>query len=216
MNVAIISDSGVNNQIDIDPTADLAQGFKIVISGRNNHLVIGAETTLGGGMIELRNHDSSVEIGEKCTLTGTFRCRSSGTHIRIGGHTTIMMAHISLHEPGVITLGENCMLSGDITMDVSDMHSILDIETGERINPPRDILIGDHVWLAQGVRVLKGAQIGQDCIIGSRSMVIGAIPAQSLAVGAPARVIRRGVTWDRRRLPTQPPEASPEEIADYD
>jgi len=96
------------------------------------------------------------------------------------------------------------MLSGDITMDVSDMHSILDVETGRRLNPPRDILIGDHVWLAHGVRVMKGAQIGQDSIIGSRAMVCGAIPANSLAVGTPARVMRSGVTWDRRRLPLSP------------
>ena len=92
------------------------------------------------------------------------------------------------------------MLSGDITMDVSDMHSILDVETGERINPPQDIEIGDHVWLAHGVRIMKGAQIGQHSVIGSRSMVLGVIPAHSLAVGAPARVMRAGITWDRRRL----------------
>ncbi len=201
MNTLEILDTGLNNQVDIDPTAVLAPGIKIVISGRNNHLVIGAETTFGGGLIEIRNHESSVVIGENCRLTGSFRCRATGTHIRIGDQTTMMMAHISLHEAGMITIGENCMLSGDITMDVSDMHSILDSQTGERLNPARDILIGDHVWLAQGVRIMKGAQIGQDCIIGSRSMVLGAIPANSLAVGSPAQVTRKGVTWDRRRLP---------------
>ncbi|MCX8228287.1 MAG: acyltransferase, partial [Sulfitobacter sp.] len=105
------------------------------------------------------------------------------------------------HESGTITLGDDCMLSGDITMDVSDMHSILDVESGIRINPPRDILIGDHVWLAQGVRIMKGSQIGQDCIIGSRALVCSSIPANSLAVGTPARVVRSGVTWDRRRIP---------------
>ena len=103
-------------------------------------------------------------------------------------------------EAGTITIGEDCMLSGDITMDVSDMHSILDVETGERVNPPQDIEIGDHVWLAHGVRIMKGAQIGQHSVIGSRSMVLGGIPAHSLAVGAPARVVRAGITWDRRRL----------------
>jgi len=196
-----ILDTGLNNQVDIDPSAVLPDGVKIVISGGNNHLVIGAGTTLGGGLIEIRNHESSVKIGENCRLTGTFRCRAIATHIRIGDHTTMMMAHISLYEAGIIAIGENCMLSGDITMDVSDMHSILDSQTGERLNPARDILIGDHVWLAQGVRIMKGAQIGQDCIIGSRSMVLGTIPANSVAVGSPARVIRSGVTWDRRRIP---------------
>lgn len=200
MNAIEITDLGANNQIDIDPTVKAARGVQISIHGRNNHLIIGQDTVLGGGMIELRNHDSSITIGTNCNLTGALRCRAVNSHIRIGNHTTMMGAQITLHEAGMITLGEDCMLSGDIAMDVSDMHSILDKDTGERLNMPRDILIGDHVWLAQGVRVMKGARIGQDVIVGSRAMVLGTIPAHSLAVGAPARVVRSGVTWDRRRL----------------
>lgn len=159
---------------------------------------------IAGGMIELRNHRSSIHIGDRCNLAGSLRCRATDSHIRIGNLTTMMMGQITLHEAGAITLGEDCMLSGDIAMDVSDMHSILDMETGKRLNPPRDIEIGDHVWLAQGVRVMKGARIGQHSIVGSRAMVLGDIPAHSLAVGAPARVVREGVTWDRRRLPFEP------------
>lgn len=196
-----IVDNGLNNQVDIDASAELGKGVQIRIFGRNNHLLIGANTILGTGMIELRNSESSIKIGEDCVLNGSFRCRAGQTHLRVGDKTTMMMAHISLHEAGKITLGDNCMLSGDITMDVSDMHSILDVQSGERLNPPRDIVIGDHVWLAHGVRIMKGAQIGQDCIIGSRAMVFGEIPANSLAVGSPARVVRSGVTWDRRRIP---------------
>ncbi len=207
MNAPNIIDSGLNNQVDIDASVKLDGGFQIQIKGRDNHLVIGANTVLGSGVIELRNNACSIKIGEHCFLNGSFRCRAGDSHIRLGDKTTMMMAHISLHEAGYITLGDDCMLSGDITMDVSDMHSILDVETGIRLNPPRDILIGDHVWLAQGVRIMKGAQIGQDCIIGSRAMVCGAIPANSLAVGMPARVMRSGVTWDRRRLPLSPAAA---------
>jgi len=199
-----ITDSGLNNQVDIDASVKRADGFQIHIKGRDNRLVIGAHTVLGSGMIELRNNACSITVGENCLINGNIRCRAGQSHIRIGSNTTMMMAHISLHEAGHITLGDDCMLSGDITMDVSDMHSILDVETGRRLNPPRDILIGDHVWLAHGVRVMKGAQIGQDSIIGSRAMVCGAIPANSLAVGTPARVMRSGVTWDRRRLPLSP------------
>ena len=211
MNPIEVADLGVNNQIDIDPTVAAGRGFQICVQGRNNHLTIGADTVLGGGMIELRNHDSSITIGSNCNLTGTLRCRAVNSHIRIGRHTTMMGAHITLHEAGMITLGEDCMLSGDIAMDVSDMHSILDRETGERLNMPRDILIGDHVWLAQGVRVMKGARIGQDVIVGSRAMVLGTIPAYSLVVGTPARVVRSGVTWDRRRLQPAPDPIEPVE-----
>ena len=201
MHEAIITDRGHNNHIEIDPSAVFGTGVQITLTGNNNRLRIGADTVIRGGLIELRNHDSSITIGAGCNLTGAMRCRATQSHIRIGAKTTMMQGQITLHEAGTVSVGADCMLSGDIAMDVSDMHSILDRATGKRINPPKNITIGDHVWLAQGVRVMKGALIGSDSIIGSRSMVLGHIPAGSLAVGTPARIIRSGVTWDRRRLP---------------
>jgi acetyltransferase-like isoleucine patch superfamily enzyme len=53
--------------------------------------------------------------------------------------------------------------------------------------------IGDNVWLGDGVAVLPGADIGRGAIIGANSVVNGPIPALCIAVGVPARPIRR---WD--------------------
>ncbi len=55
------------------------------------------------------------------------------------------------------------------------------------------IVIGDNVWLGDGVAVLAGASIGDGCVIGANSVVTGEIPPGCVAVGAPARLIRR---WD--------------------
>jgi len=197
---AILTDTGHGNTVDIDPSVQITGKATITLAGTGHHLVIGPGTKLANCLIELRNHDSSVTIGADCVINGHLRCRASDTHIAVGDKTTIMSAQITLHEVGRITLGADCMLSGGITMDVSDMHSILDVTTGTRINPPQDITIGTHVWLAQGVQVLKGATIGDDSIIGARALVAGDVPAQALAIGAPARVQRTGVTWDRARL----------------
>ncbi len=59
-----------------------------------------------------------------------------------------------------------------------------------------EILIGRNVWLGDGVCVLAGAVIGDGAIIGANSVVRGHIPPATIAVGAPARPVRR---WD----PTQ-------------
>ena len=201
LNSIAITDHGWNNQVDIAASARLGDGVRIDLFGNNNHLRIGENTIIQSGLVEIRNHNSSIKIGKNCALTGTFRCRASNTHIRIGDQTTSMMVHITLHEPGAIIIGQDCMLSGDIAMDVSDMHSILDKDTGKRLNPPQNIQIGDHVWLAQGVRVMKGACIGHDSAIGTRALVLGEIPPHSLAVGMPARVIKNNIIWDRKRLP---------------
>jgi len=80
------------------------------------------------------------------------------------------------------------------------MHSIIETATGKRINPSKDIVVADHVWLGRGVTVLKGSSIGANTIVGANSMVTGEVPANCLAVGTPAKVIKEGVSWDRRRL----------------
>lgn len=51
-------------------------------------------------------------------------------------------------------------------------------------------IIGDNVWLGDNVVVLPGTKIAHGCIIGANSVVAGAIPANSLAAGAPAQVIK--------------------------
>ncbi len=195
-----ITDTGRDNRIEIAPDVTRTGNLRIVIAGDGNRLSIGPGTKLAAGLIEIRNNNATLKIGAGCLVSGQLRLRADDTRLEIGDATTMMGAHITLHERGAIRLGRDCMLSGNIQMDVSDMHSILDAATGKRINPPEDIEIGNHVWIAQGVQILKGARIGDDCIIGARALVTGEIPAGSLAAGAPARVMRSGVTWDRRRL----------------
>ena len=52
------------------------------------------------------------------------------------------------------------------------------------------ITIGNNVWLGAGVIVLSGVTIGDGAVVGAGSIVTKSIPANSLAVGNPARVIR--------------------------
>jgi acetyltransferase-like isoleucine patch superfamily enzyme len=62
------------------------------------------------------------------------------------------------------------------------------------------IVIGNNVWLARNVAVIPGASIGDGCVIAANSVVCTDIPPNSLAAGAPARVIRKldlPTTWIR-------------------
>ena len=55
------------------------------------------------------------------------------------------------------------------------------------------MIIEDNVWLGDNVTVLPGVTIGRGSIIGSNAVVSKSIPPYSIAVGIPARVIKR---WD--------------------
>jgi putative colanic acid biosynthesis acetyltransferase WcaF len=55
----------------------------------------------------------------------------------------------------------------------------------------RDIVIGDHVWLASDVFVAPGVHIADMVVVGARSSVFGNLPAGMVCVGSPARPVRR-------------------------
>lgn len=71
----------------------------------------------------------------------------------------------------------------------------------ENLNPNADIEIGNHVWIAQGVSILKGAKIPSNCIVGAKSLVNKKFEeVNCIIAGIPAKIIKRGVNWDRRGL----------------
>ena len=64
------------------------------------------------------------------------------------------------------------------------------------------ITVGNNVWFGGGVKVLPGVTIGDNCVIGAGSVVTKDIPANSLAVGNPCRVLRPITEADRLRYQT--------------
>ena len=53
------------------------------------------------------------------------------------------------------------------------------------------VVIGDNVWVGDNVVIMGGAKIGHGCVIGANAVVKGEIPNNCIAVGAPARVVKR-------------------------
>lgn len=100
------------------------------------------------------------------------------------------------------------MLSTDIVIRSGDSHSVIDISTGCRVNLSESIFIGDHVWMGYGVSVGKGAFIQKNTVVGSRSFVNKKFEmGNCILAGTPARVVKKGVIWDRRSLPEVIPDS---------
>lgn len=171
--------NGNGNAIVIEKGTRLSN-LKVYISGDNHKLHFGKDCYMKRGVIWFEDHN--------CTLT-------------IGDKTTIMEAGISIVEPnGKVTIGEDCMLSFGIDIRNSDSHSIIDLSSEKRINYSEDVVIGNHVWIGHEVQILKGSKIGNDSIVGSRSIVTKEHGENCIIVGSPAKVVKENVTWDRRRL----------------
>lgn len=175
------------------------------IVGTNNRLIIDPGITrLFSCNFYIKSSNCEIRIGADCNLHNTsFYIEDDGGSIIIGKHVTITgNTNLDVIEGKNITIGDDCLFSSNIQIRVGDSHSIIDQTSRKRINPSKDVVLGNHVWVGNGVEILKGARIGDNSIIGTRALVTGKeYPSYSIIGGIPAKVLKEGVTWDAKRIP---------------
>ncbi|GAB2547825.1 sugar O-acetyltransferase [Brachybacterium huguangmaarense] len=111
-----------------------------------------------------------------------------GTRLHIGEGTFVNFRLVAL-DVLHIRIGRNCQLATNIQL-LTPVHPLEPQPRREGWEGAEPITIGDNVWIGGGVIVCPGVTIGEDSVIGAGSVVTRDIPARSLAVGNPARVIR--------------------------
>jgi len=90
---------------------------------------------------------------------------------------------------GRIDLGDRVSLAPGVFITASDYRFVAGVPFREQPKRERDIRIGDDVWLGAGVVVTAGVTIGDGCIVGAGAVVTKDLPAGSIAVGVPAKVV---------------------------
>lgn len=174
-----IENTGINNIIEIDNHTEIINcTFKFY--GDNNKIVIGKRTKLEGVTFWIGENCNTISIGNDCWFLGGELAACEGTKI---------------------TIGDNNLFSHSLLIRTSDSHSILD-ESGKRINQAKDIYLGNHIWIGLQVLVLKGANIADNCVVGSRSTVTSSVSPKgnSLILGAPAKIVKDNINWHIDRL----------------
>lgn len=90
-----------------------------------------------------------------------------------------------------IEIGDNVAISENVTIRDSDNHYIVD----DRHIITKPVIIGNHVWIGMNVTILKGVSIGDGSVIAAGAVVTRNIPANSLAVGVPAKIVKENINW---------------------
>jgi acetyltransferase-like isoleucine patch superfamily enzyme len=134
--------------------------------------VIGRDVGLSAGLIP--GHPGLpadvVRIGDRCLI---------GRGSSIVGHGSIVI------EDDVWT-GQHVHIT-----DMNHGYELLDHPIGAQGSPVRPVRVGAGSWLGHGVVVLPGVTIGRHVVVGAGAVVTRDLPDYSVAVGVPARVVRR-------------------------
>lgn len=187
------------DDIQIIGKPSVCEKATIKVNGKSNRLILGRNVHLGRVVFDFRGDNNVVEIEDNVLLRGNVLVHD-GSRIRIGKGTKFHFnAVLEARETTTIDMGKGCLIS-QVRLTTCDVHSIFDLETGDRINKSRDIKLHDHVWLAYDVLVSKGAEIGSHSVVGAKALVAGKFPPNCVIGGNPAKVIRTGITWDHRSL----------------
>lgn len=168
---------GNNNTILFEDRSRLIDCI-ISIVGSNNEIIIKRQT----------------DIERAVLLIGGNNCK-----IIIGSHTHIGASHLAVTEDNqLLTIGDVCMISDEVQFRTGDSHSIID-ENGNRTNYAQSISIGDHVWIGEGCKVLKGVSIGNNSIVGTGAIVTKSFGNNLLLGGVPAKVLKERINWNSQR-----------------
>jgi acetyltransferase-like isoleucine patch superfamily enzyme len=140
-----------------------------------------AVTNLGGQLI----------IGDRSTIfSNTVRSEfvvHPGGKIEIGSGVFLNYgASLSAHE--LVAIGDGWQIGAYANFMNNDYHRVGDLSASSESGP---IVLGRNVWLGVRVVVLKGVTIGGKSVIGAGSVVTKSVPANCLAAGVPAKIIRR-------------------------
>ena len=165
---------------------------------KDSHVHIGRDTEMM--KVGIYAYDKShCDIGPKSTLTGEFDLKAGAeiTAERLWCTWPPLVAA----KGGKITMGD-CGLADTVIYN-TDYHPIYEY-SGERINPNKDVVIEDSVWVGRKTTVLKGVRLGRGCILGFGCIVSKDVPPHCIVAGQPARVVKENIVWsaDEKLTPT--------------
>lgn len=141
----------------------------------NGKIICNGRLSLGGG--------GQISVG------------SSGT-LEFGNNTKLMGEfHLIAHR--FVRFGSDCMVSWNTQIMDADFHSIL--QEGIKVNNDKEIIIGNHVWIASHVNIYKGAFVPDHTVIAAGSSIHENpefSEENTIITGLPNRVLKRNIDWE--------------------
>lgn len=199
----------------IEFTGIPTESIRFTFRGKNNLARVDADARASKIHVDFNGNNGTFVLGSnknKRSFSGSFRV-GQDAEVRIGDEVSATSSVLISAVEGVsVVIGDDVMFASRNEIRADDGHPIFDVRTGKRVNVARSIRIGAHCWIGAGAIVLAGVKIGEGSVIGLGSVVTRNVPNNCIAVGAPAKVVRKDIAWERPHLglvrPFYKPDAS--------
>lgn len=136
-------------------------------------------------VLELLARLTGRPVHESVTLFPPFTA-DFGRNITLGERVFINSG-CRFQDQGGVTIGDDSLIGHNTVLATLD-HGIHPDHRGDM--DPAPIVIGRNVWIGANVTILKGVTVGDNAIVAAASVVTKDVPADSIVVGSPARVVR--------------------------
>ena len=186
--------NGRGNVLLIHREARAMRPAPMIFHGEGNVVVIDAGCAVDRSTTFNGNGALAAFMGPQDRLSLQSMLYDDATMV-VGRDVTAYEAQAWVSHGRTLTIGDDCLFAAGVTLNTTDHHSLIDLDTHRQINWPADIRIGRHVWLGADVAVLKGVTIGDGAVLGARALVNRSTPAGELWAGIPARRLRRRTSW---------------------
>ena len=142
---------------------------RVRVASNSKYIKIGAQTRIENNAF-LNAHSGYIDVGSN----------------RFIGPNTVIQGY------GGVTIGNNVLIAGNSF--ISSSNHVYENVTKERFlkdEAGKYTAINDNTWIGSNVTIVAGVQIGEGCVIGAGSVVTKNIPDFSVAVGVPAKIIKK-------------------------
>lgn len=200
---SFINEDGNNNNINIKDSSKVTSS-EIETDGNNNELLSDVFLKYERTLLSLYGDDNfyKIETTKNAVRDAKFYVEA-GSILTIGKNSELKSGdlHIVVNngyktKPKII-IGENVCIAKGAIIRASDGHALIDTKTGMPINPPKDIIIGNNVWIASRCTILKGAEIPDGSMVAACAMVNKKYTNKNIMLaGIPAKIIRENILWN--------------------
>ena len=164
--------------------------FKFQVGSKRSHIVVNGDNNV----INIQSNTKTKIKSLRIRAVGSNNTINIGKNISMSDGVDIDFANTNnlfLH------IGDDCLFGQSVKFMLGDHHKIFSLNDRKEINiPQKGIYIGDNVWLARKVTIMKDSKVSNNSVVGYGSLVTKKFEKENVIIaGVPAKIVKENIYW---------------------